>query len=73
MSLWGGDYPEGSTFYSNFTTSSPYNGGKFVNSTYDQAYEKAITTDALNPTKAAEDYKAAEKALFDECGLHLCL
>lgn len=70
MSLWGGDYPEGSTFYSNFTTSSPYNGGKFVNSTYDQAYEKAITTDALNPTKAAEDYKAAEKALFDEANVN---
>lgn len=70
MSLWSGDYPEGSTFYSNFTTSSPYNGGKFVNSTYDQAYEKAITTDALNPTKAAEDYKAAEKALFDEANVN---
>ncbi len=70
MSLWGGDYPEGSTFYSNFTTSSPYNGGKFVNSTYDQAYEKAITMDALNPTKAAEDYKAAEKALFDEANVN---
>lgn len=63
--LWGGDYPEGSTFYGLFTTDAPYNYGKFSNAEYDEAYNKAITTDALNPDAAAADYKAAEKALYD--------
>lgn len=30
------------------------------------AYQKAITTDALKPGDAANDYKTAEKALFDQ-------
>lgn len=63
--LWGGDYPEGSTFYGLFTTNSSYNYGKFSNADYDAAYQKAITTDALDPGAAADDYKAAEKALYD--------
>ena len=63
--LWGGDYPEGSTFYGLFTTDSSYNYGKFSNADYDAAYEKAITTDALDKDAAADDYKAAEKALYD--------
>ena len=63
--LWGGDYPEGSTFYGLFTTNSSYNYGKFSNADYDAAYQKAITTDALDPAAAADDYKAAEKALYD--------
>nr|WP_114318207.1 peptide ABC transporter substrate-binding protein [Streptococcus gallolyticus] len=63
--LWGGDYPEGSTFYGLFTTDSPYNYGKFSNADYDAAYQKAITTDALDPAAAADDYKAAEKVLYD--------
>ncbi|MCQ9215436.1 peptide ABC transporter substrate-binding protein [Streptococcus gallolyticus] len=63
--IWGGDYPEGSTFYGLFTTNSSYNYGKFSNADYDAAYEKAITTDALDPAAAADDYKAAEKALYD--------
>lgn len=63
--LWGGDYPEGSTFYGLFTTGSSYNYGKFSNADYDAAYQKAITTDALDPKAAADDYKAAEKALYD--------
>lgn len=63
--LWGGDYPEGSTFYGLFTTNSSYNYGKFSNADYDSAYQKAITTDALDPAAAADDYKAAEKALYD--------
>ena len=62
---WGGDYPEGSTFYGLFTTNSSYNYGKFSNADYDAAYQKAITTDALDPAAAADDYKAAEKALYD--------
>lgn len=64
--LWGGDYPEGSTFYGLFTTDSSYNYGKFSNADYDAAYKKAITTDALDAQAAADDYKAAEKALYDE-------
>ena len=63
--LWGGDYPEGSTFYGLFTTNSSYNYGKFSNADYDAAYQKAITTDALDPAATADDYKAAEKALYD--------
>ncbi len=64
--LWGGDYPEGSTFYGLFTSNSAYNYGKANSSTYDAAYEKALSTDALDPTAAANDYKTAEKALYDE-------
>ncbi len=63
--LWGGDYPEGSTFYGLFTTGSAYNYGKFSSSEYDAAYQKAITTDALDTDAAADDYKVAEKALYD--------
>lgn len=63
--IWGGDYPEGSTFYGLFTTDSSYNYGKFSNADYDAAYKKAITTDALDAQAAADDYKAAEKALYD--------
>ena len=63
---WGGDYPEGSTFYGLFTSNSAYNYGKANSSTYDAAYEKAISTDALDPKAAANDYKTAEKALYDE-------
>lgn len=63
--LWGGDYPEGSTFYGLFPSNSPYNYGKFSNADYDAAYQKAITADALNPAAAADDYKTAEKALYD--------
>ena len=63
--LWGGDYPEGSTFYGLFTSDSAYNYGKFSDATYDAAYQKALTTDALDPVAAADDYKAAEKALHD--------
>ena len=65
LSLWGGDYPEGSTFYGLFTSDSAYNYGKFSDATYDAAYQKALTTDALDPVAAADDYKAAEKALYD--------
>lgn len=63
--LWGGDYPEGSTFYGLFKSGSAYNYGKFTNADYDAAYNKALTTDALNTDAAADDYKAAEKALYD--------
>lgn len=70
LSLWGGDYPEGSTFYSLFTKDSAYNHGKFVNEAYDQAFETAVTTDVLDPVKAAEDYKVAEKALLDEANIN---
>ena len=65
MTLWTGDYPEGSTFYGLFTTNSSYNYGKFSNADYDAAYQKAITTDALDPAAAAEDYKTAEAELYN--------
>lgn len=70
LSLWGGDYPEGSTFYGLFVTGNSQNNGKFSNATYDAQYQEAITTNALNPEKAAENYKAAEKALYDEANIN---
>lgn len=66
VALWGGDYPEGSTFYGLFKSGSAYNYGKFTNAKFDAAYEKALTTDALDTDAAANDYKEAEKALYDE-------
>ena len=65
MTLWTGDYPEGSTFYGLFTSTSSYNYGKISDATYDAAYQKALTTDALNPAAAAEDYKTAEAELYN--------
>lgn len=70
ISLWGGDYPEGSTFYGLFTLDSSHNHGKVVNEEYDKIYTEAITTNALAPEKAAENYKAAEKALYDEANIN---
>lgn len=64
MTLWTGDYPEGSTFYGLFTSTSSYNYGKISDATYDAAYQKALTTDALDPA-AAEDYKTAEAELYN--------
>lgn len=65
MTLWTGDYPEGSTFYGLFTSTSSYNYGKISDATYDAAYQKALTTDALDPAAAAEDYKTAEVELYN--------
>ncbi len=65
VSLWGGDYPEGSTFYGLFTSNSSYNYGKISDTAYDEAYQKALTTDALDPAAAAEDYKTAEAELYN--------
>ncbi len=62
---WGGDYPEGSTFYGLFTSNSDYNYGKIKSPEYDAAYESALTTNALDKDAAADDYKAAEKALYE--------
>lgn len=62
---WGGDYPEGSTFYGLFISQSDYNYGKISSPEYDAAYKKALTTDALDKDEAAKDYKAAEKALYE--------
>ncbi|WP_218653987.1 peptide ABC transporter substrate-binding protein [Streptococcus pluranimalium] len=63
--LWGGDYPEGSTFYGLFTSDAPYNYGKFASKEYDATYEKAIKDNALDKDAAAENYKEAEKILYD--------
>ena len=65
ITLWTGDYPEGSTFYGLFTSTSSYNYGKISDATYDAAYQKALTTDALDPAAAAEDYKTAEAELYN--------
>jgi oligopeptide transport system substrate-binding protein len=65
VSLWGGDYPEGSTFYGLFTSTSSYNYGQISDAAYDAAYQKALTTDALDSAAAAEDYKTAEAELYN--------
>ncbi|EHI69269.1 peptide ABC transporter substrate-binding protein [Streptococcus ictaluri] len=65
VALWGGDYPEGSTFYGLMKSDSSYNYGKFSNQAFDNAYEKALTTDALDTKAAADDYKEGEKALYE--------
>ncbi|WP_312220284.1 peptide ABC transporter substrate-binding protein [Streptococcus parasuis] len=62
---WGGDYPEGSTFYGLFQSGSAYNYGKVNSPEYDAAYKKALTTDALDKDAGAADYKAAEQALYE--------
>ena len=62
---WGGDYPEGSTFYGLFSSASAYNYGKVSSPEFDQAYNKALTTDTLDTDAAAADYKAAEKVLYE--------
>ncbi|MCS4488133.1 peptide ABC transporter substrate-binding protein [Streptococcus sciuri] len=66
VTLWGGDYPEGSTFYGLFQSTASYNNGKFNSSAYDAAYTKAITTDATNQEAGVQDYKEAEKILYEE-------
>ena len=62
---WGGDYPEGSTFYGLFSSTSAYNYGKVSSDEFDAAYNKALTEDALDTDAAAEDYKTAEKVLYE--------
>ena len=64
--LWGGDYPEGSTFYGLFQSTAAYNYGKFNSEAYDAVYTKAVTTDATDQEAGAKDYKEAEKILCDE-------
>ncbi|MGX7776165.1 peptide ABC transporter substrate-binding protein [Streptococcus pluranimalium] len=65
IALWGGDYPDGSTFYGLFTSDAAYNYGKFSSPEYDAAYDSAIGKNALDKAAAADNYKAAEKVLYD--------
>ena len=66
VSLWGGDYPEGSTFYDLFKDGASYNNGQFKNVAYTDAVNKAETTDALKQEARDNDYKAAEADLFKD-------
>ncbi|KAI3473820.1 hypothetical protein Pfo_030899 [Paulownia fortunei] len=72
VSLWGGDYPEGSTFYDLFKDGASYNDGQFKNTTYTTAVNKAETTDALNDAARDSDYKTAEAALYKEANFNHC-
>ncbi|MFU2206226.1 peptide ABC transporter substrate-binding protein [Streptococcus pluranimalium] len=65
IALWGGDYPDGSTFYGLFTSDAAYNYGKFSSPEYDAAYDSAIGKNALDKAAAADNYKEAEKVLYD--------
>ncbi|MGY3701987.1 peptide ABC transporter substrate-binding protein [Leuconostoc gelidum] len=64
LTAWGGDYPEGSTFYDLFKNNGSYNDGKFINDAYTDAVNKAETKDALDQSSRDMDYKNAEAALF---------
>lgn len=66
VSLWGGDYPEGSTFYDLFKDGASNNNGQFKNAAYTAAVNKAETTDALKDSARDTDYKAAEAALLKD-------
>lgn len=66
VTLWGGDYPEGSTFYDLFKDGASYNDGRFTNVAYTDAVNKAETTDALKQEARDNDYKAAEADLFKD-------
>ncbi len=70
VTLWGGDYPEGSTFYDLFKDGASYNDGQFKNDAYTQAVNKAETTDALNQSARDTDYKNAEAALFKDSNIN---
>jgi oligopeptide transport system substrate-binding protein len=67
---WQGDYPEGSTFYDLFKDGAAYNNGKFVNTAYTKAVNKAETTDALKDSARDADYKQAEAALFENSNVN---
>ncbi|WP_220744253.1 peptide ABC transporter substrate-binding protein [Leuconostoc gelidum] len=66
VSLWGGDYPEGSTYYDIFKTGASNNNGQFKNEVYDAAVNKAESTDALKASARDNDYKMAESALLKD-------
>lgn len=66
VSLWGGDYPEGSTYYDIFKTGASNNNGQFKNEVYDAAVNKAESTDALKTSARDNDYKMAEEALLKD-------
>lgn len=70
VSLWGGDYPEGSTFYDLFKNGASYNNGQFKNSAYTAAVNKGETTDALNDAARDSDYKTAEAALYKDANFN---
>ncbi|MBZ5985264.1 peptide ABC transporter substrate-binding protein [Leuconostoc gelidum subsp. gasicomitatum] len=66
VSLWGGDYPEGSTYYDIFKTGASNNNGQFKNEVYDAAVNKAESTDVLKASARDNDYKMAEEALLKD-------
>ncbi|MGL4689191.1 MAG: peptide ABC transporter substrate-binding protein [Leuconostoc mesenteroides] len=70
VSLWGGDYPEGSTFYDLFKDGSSYNNGQFKNAAYTKAVNRAETTNALNDSARDADYKEAESALYKQANFN---
>ncbi|MFT9390741.1 peptide ABC transporter substrate-binding protein [Leuconostoc pseudomesenteroides] len=70
VTLWGGDYPEGSTFYDLFKDGASYNDGQFKNDAYTAAVKKAETTDALNDSARDSDYKTAEAALYKDANFN---
>lgn len=70
LASWGGDYPEGTTFYGLFSEGSGYNSGLFINQTYIDTYKQATSTNALDLAKRSTDYKTLEKALFEQANIN---
>lgn len=66
VSLWGGDYPEGSTYYDIFKSGASNNNGQFKNEAYNTAVKEAESTNALNPSARDKNYKDAEAALLKD-------
>lgn len=70
LSSWGADYNEPSDYLINFITDSTMNDGKVNNLAFDQAYKSATTLPDVNdPEKRYADYKAAEKALYEQSNI----
>jgi oligopeptide transport system substrate-binding protein len=70
LSLWGGDYSEPSTFLSLFAPGAGNNDGHVNNAAYNAAMKKATSMpDVMSESARYADYKAAEKALYDEASI----
>lgn len=70
LSLWGGDYSEPSTFLTLFLPGGGQNDGRVDNAAYNEAIKKATSEPDISNTSARyADYKAAEKALYDDASV----
>ena len=70
FSSWTVDYIDLSFFIDMFSSSCPYNTGRFHNEEYDALLEKANTVDVNNKKARWDDLRRAEEILcVEECGV----